>query len=182
MMDGRVKTLHPRIHGGLLGRRGTDDEVMAAHGIRPIDLLVTNLYPFEEMAGKGLDLEKLVEYIDIGGPALIRAAAKNYRDVTVITDPEDYQVVIDALSSGGISESQKFRFAQKAFAKTAAYDAAISNYLHGIGKEFPDVYYGPVRERESPPVRREPPPESLGIREQGNCRDGAGPGKTDVVQ
>jgi phosphoribosylaminoimidazolecarboxamide formyltransferase / IMP cyclohydrolase len=140
MMDGRVKTLHPKIHGGLLGRRGTDDEVMAAQGIRPVDLLVTNLYPFEEMAGKGLDLEKLVEYIDIGGPALIRAAAKNYRDVTVITDPEDYQAVIDALSSGGISESQKFRFAQKAFAKTAAYDAAISNYLHGIGKEFPDVY------------------------------------------
>jgi phosphoribosylaminoimidazolecarboxamide formyltransferase / IMP cyclohydrolase len=140
MMDGRVKTLHPRIHGGLLGRRGTDDEVMAAHGIRPVDLLVTNLYPFEEMAGKGLDLEKLVEYIDIGGPALIRAAAKNYRDVTVITGPEDYQAVIDALSSGGVSESQKFRFAQKAFAKTASYDAAISNYLHGIGKEFPDVY------------------------------------------
>jgi phosphoribosylaminoimidazolecarboxamide formyltransferase / IMP cyclohydrolase len=140
MMDGRVKTLHPKIHGGLLGRRGTDDEVMAAHGIRPVDLLVTNLYPFEEMAGKGLDLEKLVDYIDIGGPALIRAAAKNYRDVTVITGPEDYQAVIDALSSGGVSESQKFRLAQKAFAKTAAYDAAISNYLHGIGKEFPDVY------------------------------------------
>jgi phosphoribosylaminoimidazolecarboxamide formyltransferase / IMP cyclohydrolase len=140
MMDGRVKTLHPRIHGGLLGRRGIDDQAMATFGIRPIDLLVTNLYPFEEMAGKGLDLEKLVEYIDIGGPALIRAAAKNYRDVTVITDPSDYPVIIEALLSGGVSESQKFRFAQKAFAKTAAYDAAISNYFHSIGKEFPDVY------------------------------------------
>ncbi|HVP94505.1 MAG TPA: bifunctional phosphoribosylaminoimidazolecarboxamide formyltransferase/IMP cyclohydrolase [Methanoregulaceae archaeon] len=140
MMDGRVKTLHPRIHGGLLGRRGIDDQVMAEHGIRPVDLLVTNLYPFEEMAGKGLELDKLIEYIDIGGPALIRAAAKNYRYVTVVTDPEDYPVVVGALSSGGISESLKFRFAQKAFAKTAAYDASISNYLNAVDKEFPDIF------------------------------------------
>ena len=140
MMDGRVKTLHPKIHGGLLGRRGTDDQVMAAQNIRPIDLLVTNLYPFEEMAGKGLDLDKLVEYIDIGGPALIRAAAKNYRDVAVITDPEDYQVALGALSSGGIPDGLKFRFAQKAFARTAAYDAAISNYLNNVDREFPEVF------------------------------------------
>ena len=139
MMDGRVKTLHPRIHGGLLGRRGTDDEVMATHGIREIDLLVTNLYPFEEMAKKGLILEELIEYIDIGGPALIRAAAKNYRDVTVVTDPGDYQVLLGALRSGEISPSQRLGFAKKAFARTAAYDAAISNYLNGIGKEFPDI-------------------------------------------
>ncbi len=140
MMDGRVKTLHPKIHGGLLGRRGTDDQVMADQNIRPIDLLVTNLYPFEKMAGKGLDLDKLVEYIDIGGPALIRAAAKNYRDVAVITDPEDYPVALGALSSGGISDGLKFRFAQKAFARTAAYDAAISNYLNNVDREFPEVF------------------------------------------
>ncbi|HTY14418.1 MAG TPA: bifunctional phosphoribosylaminoimidazolecarboxamide formyltransferase/IMP cyclohydrolase [Methanoregulaceae archaeon] len=140
MMGGRVKTLHPRIHGGLLGRRGTDDEVMAVHGIRPIDILVSNLYPFEQMVKKGLVLEELIEYIDIGGPALIRAAAKNYRDVAVVTEPGDYPVLVGTLRSGEISESQKFRFAKKAFAKTAAYDAAISNYLHGIDKEFPDIY------------------------------------------
>ncbi|HOH80911.1 MAG TPA: bifunctional phosphoribosylaminoimidazolecarboxamide formyltransferase/IMP cyclohydrolase, partial [Methanoregulaceae archaeon] len=97
MMDGRVKTLHPKVHGGLLGRRGIDDATMAEHGIAPIDLLVANLYPFEQMALTIPDLDRLVEYIDVGGPAMIRAAAKNYRDVAVITDPGDYPLVADAL-------------------------------------------------------------------------------------
>jgi phosphoribosylaminoimidazolecarboxamide formyltransferase/IMP cyclohydrolase len=139
MMDGRVKTLHPKIHGGLLGRRGVDDAVMARHGIGGIDILCVNLYPFEMMAEKNLPLAELVEFIDIGGPAMIRAAAKNCKDVAVICDPEDYSVVIDALVNGGISESQRLVFAKKAFARTAAYDAAISNYLHGIDTPFPDV-------------------------------------------
>ncbi len=139
MMDGRVKTLHPRIHGGLLGRRGIDDSVMQAHGIVPIDLLVVNLYPFEEMSGKVSSLEQLVEYIDIGGPALIRAAAKNYRDVAVISDPGQYPLVAAALQRGGFSLEERFALAKAAFARTAAYDAAISNHLHGLGRDFPEI-------------------------------------------
>jgi phosphoribosylaminoimidazolecarboxamide formyltransferase/IMP cyclohydrolase len=140
MMDGRVKTLHPLIHGGLLGRRGIDDRVMEQQGITPIDLLVVNLYPFEEMAGSGKELDELVEYIDIGGPAMIRAAAKNYRDVAVLVDPEDYGLVNAALLSGGFHPDQKLALAKKAFARTAAYDAAISNYLYGLDDMFPPVY------------------------------------------
>src|SRR5512136_2601216 len=90
MMDGRVKTLHPKVHGGLLGRRQIDDAVMARHGINHIDLLVVNLYPFEKMSAQDLKLEEIIEYIDVGGPAMIRAAAKNFKDVTVVVDPSDY--------------------------------------------------------------------------------------------
>jgi phosphoribosylaminoimidazolecarboxamide formyltransferase/IMP cyclohydrolase len=140
MMDGRVKTLHPKIHGGLLGRRGIDDAVMAEHGIEAIDLVVVNLYPFETMAAKELSLSDLVEYIDIGGPAMIRAAAKNYRDVAVVTDPADYPGVSAALAKGGFSEEERLALAKIAFARTAAYDAAISNHLHSLESIFPDVY------------------------------------------
>jgi len=139
MMDGRVKTLHPKVHGGLLGRRGIDDATMAEHGIAPIDLLVANLYPFEQMALTIPDLDRLVEYIDVGGPAMIRAAAKNYRDVAVITDPGDYPLVADALKKGGFSPEQRFMLARKAFARTAAYDAAISNYFQSSGAECAPV-------------------------------------------
>ena len=93
MMDGRVKTLHPKVHGGLLGRRPIDDSVMAKHGINRIDLLVVNLYPFEQMSARKLNLDELIEFIDVGGPAMIRAAAKNYQNVTVVVDPADYQKV-----------------------------------------------------------------------------------------
>ena len=151
MMDGRVKTLHPKIHGGLLGRRGIDDAVMQTLGIQGIDLLVVNLYPFEQMAGQGLDLEHLVEFIDIGGPAMIRAAAKNYRDVAVVVDPEDYPAVIRAAESGGFTTEDRLRLAKKAFARTAAYDAAISNHLHSLGTRFPDVYT--VQFRNGRPLR-----------------------------
>jgi phosphoribosylaminoimidazolecarboxamide formyltransferase/IMP cyclohydrolase len=140
MMDGRVKTLHPKIHGGLLGRRGIDDAIMQQHGITAIDLLVVNLYPFEEMAGRKLDLPELIEYIDIGGPAMIRAAAKNYRDVAVVIDPEDYGFVADALSNQGLSEEDRLMLARKVFARTAAYDAAISNHLYGMDRDFPEIY------------------------------------------
>jgi phosphoribosylaminoimidazolecarboxamide formyltransferase/IMP cyclohydrolase len=139
MMDGRVKTLHPRVHGGLLGRRGVDDRIMQEQGIVPIDLLVVNLYPFAEMSAQSLPLERLVEYIDIGGPALIRAAAKNYRDVAVISDPGQYPLVARALEHGGFTPEERLALARAAFARTAAYDAAISNYLHGLGKDFPDI-------------------------------------------
>jgi len=136
MMDGRVKTLHPKVHGGLLGRRPLDDAVMAKHGINHIDLLVVNLYPFEAMAAKSLALDKITDYIDVGGPAMIRAAAKNYRNVSVVVDPADYPMVIDALDAGGFSEEQRLALAKKAFARTAAYDGTISNYLERLDAPF----------------------------------------------
>jgi phosphoribosylaminoimidazolecarboxamide formyltransferase/IMP cyclohydrolase len=140
MMDGRVKTLHPKIHAGLLGRRGIDEPVMAAHDILPIDLLVANLYPFEKMATQGLPPGELMEFVDIGGPAMIRAAAKNHRDVAVVVDPADYSLVTSALGKGGFSPEERLMFAGKAFARTAAYDAAISNHLHSLDSPLPLVY------------------------------------------
>ncbi|KLK87637.1 phosphoribosylaminoimidazolecarboxamide formyltransferase [Methanoculleus sediminis] len=140
MMHGRVKTLHPKIHGGILGRRGIDDAVMREHGIDPIDLVVVNLYPFEEMSGKGLSLEEIIEYIDIGGPAMVRAAAKNHKYVAVVVDPADYRMVADAVRRGGFSSEERLALAAKAFARTAAYDAAITNHLTGIDRPFPDVF------------------------------------------
>jgi phosphoribosylaminoimidazolecarboxamide formyltransferase/IMP cyclohydrolase len=139
MMDGRVKTLHPKVHGGLLGRRGVDDTAMTEQGIHPIDLLVANFYPFEQMAATIPVLDQLIEYIDIGGPAMIRAGAKNYRDVAVITDPEDYPRVIAALERGGFSHEERFSLAKKAFARTAAYDAAISNHFQTVGRDLPEI-------------------------------------------
>ncbi|MDD1701261.1 MAG: bifunctional phosphoribosylaminoimidazolecarboxamide formyltransferase/IMP cyclohydrolase [Methanoregula sp.] len=140
MMDGRVKTLHPKVHGGLLGRRQIDDAVMAKHGINRIDLLVVNLYPFEKMSGQNMSLEALTEFIDIGGPAMIRAAAKNYKNVAVVVDPADYPAVTNAIHIGEISLDQRLALAKKAFARTAAYDAAISNYLYGLDTRFPGTY------------------------------------------
>ena len=139
MMDGRVKTLHPKVHGGLLGRQHIDDAVMAKHGINRIDLLVVNLYPFERMSGQQLSLEGLIEFIDIGGPAMIRAGAKNYKNVTVVVDPSDYQVVTAAIRNDEISLDLRLSFAKKAFARTAAYDAAISNYLYLLDAPFPST-------------------------------------------
>jgi phosphoribosylaminoimidazolecarboxamide formyltransferase/IMP cyclohydrolase len=137
MMDGRVKTLHPKVHGGLLGRRQIDDAVMAKYGINRIDLLVVNLYPFEKMSGQALPLDKLIEYIDVGGPAMIRAAAKNFKDVAVVVDPADYKEVIRTVEGAGFTEEQRLKLAKKAFARTAAYDAAISNYLQALDAPFP---------------------------------------------
>jgi phosphoribosylaminoimidazolecarboxamide formyltransferase/IMP cyclohydrolase len=139
MMEGRVKTLHPRIHGGLLGRRGIDDPVMAAHGIHPIDLLVVNLYPFEQMQEQSLTFEEMMEFIDVGGPAMIRAAAKNHHDVAVIVDPADYSLAREAIARGGFTAEERLFLARKAFARTAAYDAAISNYFYRRDHEFPEV-------------------------------------------
>jgi phosphoribosylaminoimidazolecarboxamide formyltransferase / IMP cyclohydrolase len=140
MMDGRVKTLHPKVHGGLLGRQQIDDAVMAKHGINRIDLLIVNLYPFEKMSGQRLSLEALIEFIDIGGPAMIRAGAKNYKNVAVVVDPSDYQEVITAVQNGEISLDQRLSLAKKAFARTAAYDAAISNYLYQLDAPFPSTF------------------------------------------
>lgn len=144
IMDGRVKTLHPRIHGGLLGRRGTDDAVMAEHGIQPIDLLVINLYPFAAtIARPGCSYDEAIENIDIGGPAMVRAAAKNHKDVTVLVDPADYASVLGELdASGATSIDTRSRLAAKAFAHTAAYDTMVASYLLGQQQlpieRFPD--------------------------------------------
>jgi phosphoribosylaminoimidazolecarboxamide formyltransferase/IMP cyclohydrolase len=132
MMDGRVKTLHPKVHGGILGRRGLDDAVMAQHGIAPIDLVVVNLYPFEQtVARPGCDLATAIENIDIGGPALIRAAAKNHDSVAVVVEPADYPALIAELQSSGgaLSGDTRFRLAAKSFAHTARYDGMIGDYL-----------------------------------------------------
>ena len=138
MMDGRVKTLHPKIHGGLLGRRGQDDAVMAEHGVGAIDLAVVNLYPFEAtVAGEDCTEELAIENIDIGGPAMVRSAAKNHRDVLVVVDPGDYAEVIAALASGGSSLAMRRAYAVKAFRHTAAYDAAVAGYL-GRDELFPE--------------------------------------------
>ncbi|MEM6810160.1 MAG: bifunctional phosphoribosylaminoimidazolecarboxamide formyltransferase/IMP cyclohydrolase [Pseudomonadota bacterium] len=130
IMDGRVKTLHPNIHGGLLGRRGTDDAVMAEHGITGIDLLVVNLYPFTATINTaGTTLPEAIEQIDIGGPAMIRAAAKNHADVAVVVDPADYDAVTEAIAAGDLPEALSQRLAARAFAHTAAYDSHIADYL-----------------------------------------------------
>lgn len=130
IMDGRVKTLHPRIHGGLLGRRGQDEAVMAEHGIEPIDLLAVNLYPFEATIAKpDATLQDAIENIDIGGPAMIRAASKNHESVTVVVDPQDYDEVLAKLRDDNLGVEDRRRLAAKAYAHTAAYDTAITNYL-----------------------------------------------------
>jgi phosphoribosylaminoimidazolecarboxamide formyltransferase/IMP cyclohydrolase len=133
MMDGRVKTLHPKVHGGLLAIRGNKEHAaaMEQHQIRPIDLLVVNLYPFEATVEKGASFDDCIENIDIGGPAMIRAAAKNHADVAVVVDPTDYETVLGEMAahSGMVSFELRQRLAAKAYARTAAYDAAISNWF-----------------------------------------------------
>ncbi|MEA2837472.1 MAG: phosphoribosylaminoimidazolecarboxamide formyltransferase / cyclohydrolase [Bradyrhizobium sp.] len=143
MMDGRVKTLHPKVHGGLLAVRGNAEHAqsMKDHGIAPIDLLVVNLYPFEATVDKGAGFEECIENIDIGGPAMIRAAAKNHDDVAVVVEPQDYQAVLDELAAnqGATTLILRRRLAAKAYARTAAYDAAISNWFAGVLKnDAPD--------------------------------------------
>jgi phosphoribosylaminoimidazolecarboxamide formyltransferase/IMP cyclohydrolase len=133
MMDGRVKTLHPKVHGGLLAIRDNAEhkQAMKSHGIAPIDLLVVNLYPFEATVDKGAGFEECIENIDIGGPAMIRAAAKNHDDVAVVVEPQDYPAVLEELaaSKGATTLRLRRRLAAKAYARTGAYDAAISNWF-----------------------------------------------------
>ncbi len=145
MMDGRVKTLHPMVHGGLLGRTGTDDAVMAEHGIGAIDLLVLNLYPFEQVTAKAdCTLADAVENIDIGGPAMLRSAAKNFARVAVATDPSQYDGIVRELDAndGALSALTRFALSVAAFNRVAQYDAAISNYLSAVTDTSGEV---PVR-------------------------------------
>jgi len=136
IMDGRVKTLHPKIHGGVLGRRGIDDEVMKINGIDPIDLVIVNLYPFEAtIANEDCSLEDAIENIDIGGPAMVRATAKNHDYVSIVVNPSDYDRVITEINAGGITADTRFDLAVKAFEHTSHYDGAIANYLGRIQQD-----------------------------------------------
>jgi len=151
MLDGRVKTLHPKIHGGLLGRRDLPEHVraMREHGIEPIDLVAVNLYPFREtIARPGTTLAEAIEQIDIGGPSMLRSAAKNHAQVTVIVDPDDYDPVLAELRAGGVTPETRRRLALKVFCATACYDGAIADYLgqggtfHWGGRKALDMRYG----------------------------------------
>jgi len=163
IMDGRVKTLHPHIHGGLLARRGVDDAVLSAHGIGVIDLLVVNLYPFEATTARAdcTDAEA-IENIDVGGPAMLRAAAKNHEHITVVVDHGDYEPVLAALADGGVPSGMRRQLAIKAFGHTSRYDAAISTYLKAhstAAEEWPNpllrgwALKDPLRYGENPHQR-----------------------------
>ncbi len=149
MLDGRVKTLHPRIHGGILARRDLPAHLQALrdHDIPTIDLVVVNLYPFREaVARPGCSLEDAIENIDIGGPSMVRAAAKNWQHVGVVVDPRDYETVAAEITSGGLGEATRFRLMRKAFAHTASYDGAIANWLtarqpDGTATALPDAFH-----------------------------------------
>ncbi len=152
MLDGRLKTLHPRIHGGILGMRDNPKhrEEMESYGILPIDMVVVNLYAFEETVAKGCTLDDAIESIDIGGPTMLRAAAKNHNDVAVVVDPADYAGIIGEMKDkkGMLSKQTRFRLAKKVFQTTARYDAAISNYLGSVpeipgvepARDFPETF------------------------------------------
>lgn len=154
IMAGRVKTLHPAVHGGILARRGTDEATMAEHGIRPIDIVVVNLYPFEQtIARDGASFADAIENIDIGGPAMIRAAAKNHASVAVIVDPKDYERVAATLTSGGPSEELRSELAARAYRHTAFYDTVISEYLLNKKDARPDGTALAIAAREVMPLR-----------------------------
>jgi len=148
MMDGRVKTLNPKVHGGILARRDNDGDLasMREHGIEQIDLVCVNLYPFREAVAKeGCTIEDAIENIDIGGPCMVRASAKNHRFVTIIVDPSDYAAVLDAMDKGELDEGRRRALAVKAFAHTAAYDGAIANHFSALNadgskRDFPDIF------------------------------------------
>ncbi|HEY6248895.1 MAG TPA: bifunctional phosphoribosylaminoimidazolecarboxamide formyltransferase/IMP cyclohydrolase [Candidatus Angelobacter sp.] len=159
MMDGRVKTLHPRVHGGILQVRSNPEHVAAAreHGIQPVDMVVVNLYAFEKTASRpGVHFDELIENIDIGGPSMLRSAAKNFRDVAVVTSPDDYPAIAGELATSGgeLGLETRWRLAQRAFATTAAYDGAIASTLAGILSQGSQFQIGPQPTSNFPPVLR----------------------------
>ncbi|MFQ5345607.1 MAG: bifunctional phosphoribosylaminoimidazolecarboxamide formyltransferase/IMP cyclohydrolase [Mariprofundus sp.] len=148
MMDGRVKTLNPKVHGGILARRDNDGDraSMAEHGIEQIDLVCVNLYPFRQaVAREGCTIEDVIENIDIGGPCMVRASAKNHKFVTIVVDPDDYDMVLESMAADTLDESKRRALAVKAFAHTAAYDGAIANHFSALNadgskRDFPDIF------------------------------------------
>jgi len=162
MLDGRVKTLHPKVHGGILGKRSDKGHAkeMKDHGISPIDMVVVNLYPFEATIKKpGCSFEDAIENIDIGGPAMLRSASKNFSDVAVIVDPSDYGRVISEMDKGGVSEKTKFQLAAKAFAHTAKYDNMISSFFKAAGGE--DTEYPLFHAKDLKPAKGKAYPASV---------------------
>ncbi|MGA2192966.1 MAG: bifunctional phosphoribosylaminoimidazolecarboxamide formyltransferase/IMP cyclohydrolase [Nitrospirota bacterium] len=162
MLDGRVKTLHPKVHGGILGRRGEKSHLaqMDEHGILPIDMVIVNLYPFEAAIEKeNATFEDAIENIDIGGPAMVRSAAKNFSDVVIIVDPNDYGVVISEMDGGGVSPKTRFMLSGKAFTHTARYDTMISSFFRASGSEPTD--YPLFHRRELKPARGKAYPEKV---------------------
>jgi phosphoribosylaminoimidazolecarboxamide formyltransferase/IMP cyclohydrolase len=154
MLDGRVKTLHPLIHAGILARRDSaeDRKALEAHGIPPIDVVVVNLYPFEDKVAKGCSFDEAVENVDVGGPTMVRAAAKNFRHVAVVVDPADYGLLLEQLDrEGGVDAATRLFFAQKAFRHTGRYDAAIAGYFSQV--EERDGAYVPAENDETFPYR-----------------------------
>jgi phosphoribosylaminoimidazolecarboxamide formyltransferase / IMP cyclohydrolase len=154
ILDGRVKTLHPKVHGGILARRDVPAHLsaLAEHGIAPVDVLVVNLYPFEDKVAKGASFDEALETIDIGGPAMLRAAAKNFRHVAVVVDPADYRLLVEQLDrTGGIDAATRLYFAQKAFRHTARYEAAIAGYLSQV--EAKEGAYGVAESEDVFPYR-----------------------------
>ena len=142
MLDGRVKTLHPMVHGGLLYRRDLESHVKTVeeYGIKPIDLVCVNLYEFEKALKAGKPMADMIENIDIGGPSMIRSAAKNFKDVLIVTDPKDYELVLEAIKNNTDDYNFRLNLAYKAFSTTGAYDAMISRYFAGVvGDEFPET-------------------------------------------
>ena len=191
MMDGRVKTLHPKVHGGLLAIRGNKEHAaaMKTHGIAPIDLLVVNLYPFEATVDKGAGFEECIENIDIGGPAMIRAAAKNHDDVAVVVDVADYEALLEELAAnnGATTLYLRRQLAAKAYARTAAYDAAISNWFAAQNRHRRTGF--PRLRRKADPVAalwRESAPDRRVLRDArlapGRRHRAAGAGQGAVLQ
>ena len=152
MMDGRVKTLHPKVHGGILARRDLDQEVMQENDILPIDLVVVNLYPFAEtIAKENVSLEMAIENIDIGGPSMVRSSAKNNKYVSIVVDPKDYLPVLDEMkkNDGALTQETRSSLARKAFEHTASYDSTIASYLSSLGSEdFPSSIFGKYKIKE----------------------------------
>ena len=146
MLDGRVKTLHPRVHGGILHQRGNPDHISQCsdHGLQPIDLVAVNLYAFEKTtAAPGCTIEDAIENIDIGGPTLLRASAKNFQDVTVVVDPEDYGTILEEIrATGATTLKTRFVLARKVFALTSQYDTAISSWLEKVDVATDDYFKG----------------------------------------
>src|SRR6185312_13857184 len=191
MLDGRVKTLHPKVHGGLLYKRGNTEHesAVAAHGIAPIDMVIVNLYAFEKTAARPhVAFGHLIENIDIGGPSMVRSAAKNFEDVAVVTSPSDYSSLIDELksNSGALSRATRWRLARQAFGLTADYDTAIANVLDRI-EEAPasnapansDISAFPTTLRINLPLVQplrygENPHQGAALYADGSCRGVAG--------
>ncbi|KGE76802.1 bifunctional phosphoribosylaminoimidazolecarboxamide formyltransferase/IMP cyclohydrolase [Halomonas salina] len=175
IMDGRVKTLHPKIHGGILGRRGQDDAVMAEHDIAPIDMVVVNLYPFSAtVARPDCSLEDAIENIDIGGPTMVRSCAKNHAYTTIVVDAGDYGRVLEEVAQGGMQQATRFDLAVKAFEHTAGYDAAIADYLgqrvEGGEDGFPRTYNLQFHKKQSMRYG-ENPHQSAAFYVEPNCQE-----------